>query len=242
MTKQYTVEGMTCGGCIGSVNNRLSEVKGIDDLEVQLENPQVQLSTQENLSLIDLQSALGSRYTIREWTKPPATVVANPEEEELPPPSWQTYRPLLLIVSFIFGTTLLAQYPFNDFSLGLWMRHFMAGFFIVFSFFKLLHLEGFANAYRNYDLLAERWTGWGYIYPFVELGLGALYLTNIAPVFTNWTTVIVLGFSSLGVIKSNLEKRKIRCACLGEGFNLPMSTVTIVEDVAMVLMAAWMLL
>ena len=94
----------------------------------------------------------------------------------------------------------------------------------------------------QYDLLAARWRGWGYVYPFVELGLGILYLTNLAPAFTNWTTVLVLGFSSLGVIKSNLEKRQIRCACLGDVFNLPMSTVTIVEDVTMVLMAAWMLL
>ncbi|MEL6944071.1 MAG: MauE/DoxX family redox-associated membrane protein, partial [Bacteroidota bacterium] len=151
-------------------------------------------------------------------------------------------KPLLMIVAFIAGVSSLAQYPFDDFSAMLWMRHFMAGFFIVFSFFKLLNLEGFVNSYQMYDIVAERWRGWGYLYPFIELALGILYLINIAPTFTNWTTVLVLGISSIGVIKSNLDNRKIKCACLGDVFNLPMSTVTIVEDLTMVAMAIGMLL
>ena len=118
----------------------------------------------------------------------------------------------------------------------------MAGFFIVFSFFKLLNLQGFADSYRMYDIVAEKWKGWGYIYPFVELVLGLAYLTNWNPNITNWTTVIVLGVSTIGVVKSNLNKRKIKCACLGDVFNLPMSTVTVVEDVTMVAMAAFMLI
>ena len=89
------------------------------------------------------------------------------------------------------------------------MRHFMAGFFLVFSFFKFLNLSGFANSYAVYDLLAAKWKGWGYIYPFVELGLGILYLINVAPFETNLITIVVLGFSRLGVIKSNLDKRQI---------------------------------
>lgn len=121
------------------------------------------------------------------------------------------------------------------------MRHFMAGFFIVFSFFKLLNLDGFVNSYQMYDILAKRIRAWAYIYPFIELGLGLLYLTNIEPLATNLITIIVLGISSIGVIESNLNKRKIKCACLGDVFNLPMSTITIIEDVGMIAMAALML-
>jgi hypothetical protein len=136
----------------------------------------------------------------------------------------------------------MAQYPFTDFSGMLWMRHFIAGFFIVFDFFKLLNIECFANSYQMYDIIAARWKGWGYTYPFVELALGILYLINFAPFYTNLATAIILGISSIGVIESNLNKRKIKCACLGDVFNLPMSTVTIVEDLTMVGMAIWMLL
>jgi hypothetical protein len=121
------------------------------------------------------------------------------------------------------------------------MRYFMAGFFLAFSFFKFLDLPAFANAYAGYDLLAAKWRVWGFIYPFVELGLGLAYLTHWQPTLTHWLTIIVMGFSAIGVIRAVVNKQVIRCACLGSVFNLPMSTVTIVEDVGMVLMAAWML-
>jgi hypothetical protein len=121
------------------------------------------------------------------------------------------------------------------------MRYFMAGFFLSFAFFKLLDIPAFADAYAGYDLLAARWRGWGYVYPFVELGLGAAYLANWQPVLTNGVTLVVMGFSAIGVIQAVMNKRKIRCACLGAVFQLPMSTVTIVEDVGMVLMAGGLL-
>lgn len=61
------------------------------------------------------------------------------------------------------------------------------------------------------------------------------------PVATNISTALILGISSIGVIKSNMDKKKIKCACLGDVFNLPMSTVTIVEDLSMVGMSLIML-
>ena len=118
---------------------------------------------------------------------------------------------------------------------------FMAGFFLTFSFFKMLDLSGFADSYSSYDVLAKRWRGYGFIYPFIELALGIAYLIDFNPFITNITTIIVMGFSTIGVLQSVLNKRKIRCACLGAVFNLPMSTVTIIEDLLMVFMAIAML-
>ncbi|TNE79139.1 MAG: hypothetical protein EP332_12105 [Bacteroidetes bacterium] len=92
-----------------------------------------------------------------------------------------------------------------------------------------------------YDIVAAKWKSWGFVYPFIELVLGLLYLTNIAPLATNISTALILGISSIGVIKSNMDKKKIKCACLGDVFNLPMSTVTIVEDLSMVGMSLIML-
>lgn len=66
-----------------------------------------------------------------------------------------------------------------------------------------------------YDLLAIKVPVYGYVYPFMELGLGVAYLTGFNPLITNWATVIVMGFSSIGVIQSVLNKKKIQCACLG---------------------------
>jgi hypothetical protein len=153
--------------------------------------------------------------------------------------SWlATYKPLLLIAGFIAGASILTA----NGSLHTGMNTFMAGFFLVFSFFKLLDLKGFANSYAMYDLLAMKVPVYGFIYPFIELGLGIAFLTGFNPIFTNWATIIAMGFSSIGVIQSVLNKKKIQCACLGAVFNLPMSTVTIIEDLLMVAMAAYMVI
>jgi hypothetical protein len=102
-------------------------------------------------------------------------------------------------------------------------------------------VSAFATAYAQYDLLAARWLGWGHIYPYVELALGVAYLTNFNPVLTHWATIVVMSFSAVGVIQAVVRRTQLQCACLGTVFNLPMSTVTIVEDVGMVLMAGLML-
>jgi hypothetical protein len=118
----------------------------------------------------------------------------------------------------------------------------MAGFFLVFSFFKMLNLKGFAESYVMYDVVAKRLPAWAYIYAFTELALGIAFLINFNPLVTNSLTFIVMSISIIGVLQSVLNKKKIQCACLGAVFNLPMSTVTIIEDALMIAMSAWMLL
>ncbi|MNY12803.1 hypothetical protein D3C86_1459020 [compost metagenome] len=123
-----------------------------------------------------------------------------------------------------------------------WMQHFMAGFFLVFSFFKFLNLKGFTESYVMYDIVAKYIPVWAYIYAFVELGLGIAYVLDFNPLLTNSITLIVMSVSIIGVLQTVLNKKKIQCACLGAVFNLPMSTVTIIEDGLMIAMSAWMLL
>ncbi|MCC6661950.1 MAG: hypothetical protein IT437_13825 [Phycisphaerales bacterium] len=117
----------------------------------------------------------------------------------------------------------------------------MAGFFLVFSFFKLLDLRGFADAYMSYDILARRSRAWTPAYPLVELALGAAYLARWQPVVTSGVTLALMLVGSVGVLRAILGKRRIRCACLGTALNLPMTTVTLVEDLGIAAMAAAML-
>ncbi|MEL7145082.1 MAG: MauE/DoxX family redox-associated membrane protein [Bacteroidota bacterium] len=261
MSNSYYIKGMTCVGCVSKVQQVLEKIEGVEEVNVQLESPQLQVLKGQipAVSVVNEKLAVAGDYQIAKSAthkelpplpeirsskvkRPPAVAVNKKKASTLPPIALKTYRPLLLIVGFIAGVSLLAQYPFSEFSGGLWMRHFMAGFFIVFSFFKLLNIEGFASSYAMYDEVAARWKNWGYLYPFVELGLGVLYLINLFPFWTNLVTIVVLGVSSIGVIRSNLNRKKIKCACLGDVFNLPMSTVTIIEDVGMVAMAVVMIL
>ncbi len=122
------------------------------------------------------------------------------------------------------------------------MRVFMSGFFLVFSFFKMLNLSAFADSYSMYDVVAKKFKAWGYLYAFIELGLGIAFALNFSPIITNWVTLFVMTISIVGVLQSVLNKRKIQCACLGAVFNLPMSTVTIIEDALMIVMSAAMLI
>ena len=79
--------------------------------------------------------------------------------------------------------------------------------------------------------------GYGYLYAFIELALGVAYITSFNLLLTNAVTLIVMSISIIGVLQSVLNKRKIKCACLGAVFNLPMSTITIIEDALMIVMS-----
>lgn len=243
MQTTYAIKGMTCGGCVARVKQLIESVPGVTEANVQLEPPHAKIVSTNGLNLSYLQNVLG-KYEISPAQKivESTTIAETPFSATLPEKSIQTYKPLILIVAFIAGVTLLAQYPFTEFSPMLWMRNFMAGFFIVFAFFKLLDISGFAGSFAMYDVIAKRWKAWAYAYPFVELALGIAYLINFNPLITNMVTLIVLSIGTIGVVQSNLSKRPIKCACLGDVFNLPMSTVTIIENVSMLVMAGLMLL
>jgi len=144
------------------------------------------------------------------------------------------YVPIVLILLYLLGIVAAIEWVHGTFHWERAMRHFMAGFFLVFSFFKLLNLIAFADSYQMYDIIAKQSRAYALAYPFIELLLGLAYLIDFQPRLTNIVTLIVMGVSTIGVVQSILSKKKIRCACLGAVFNLPMSVVTLVEDLLMV--------
>ena len=148
-----------------------------------------------------------------------------------------TYYPLFLIIAYITGVSCITSSHWHS-----GMNHFMAGFFLVFSAFKLLDLPGFVAAYATYDILAAKWRTYGYIYPFLELLLGIAYLSQSVHPAVLMITILLMGFSSIGVIQALLKKRSIACACLGTALKLPMSGITLIEDTFMVVMALIMLI
>jgi hypothetical protein len=130
----------------------------------------------------------------------------------------------------------LPQSP--DFSV--WMRDFMGGFLVIFSMFKFFDLNGFADGFQMYDLLAKPFRPYAYVYPFIELGLGLAYLSERATHIVYGATIVVMGFGSLGVFRALSRKLDINCACMGTILKVPLSTVALVEDLGMVGMAAAM--
>jgi len=237
MTHTYQLTGMTCGGCENKVKSNLLVLPDITSVEVSKDTNSATISMDKHIGLDTLQQALGgtdSKYQI-------SATHHNETLEEAK--SWaETYKPILLIFGYVTAIALVVSWQGNGINFMVFMRIFMAGFFLTFSFFKMLNLKGFAESYAMYDIVAKKFSPWGYIYAFIELGLGLSFALNLSPTLVNWVTLIVMTISILGVLESVLNKKKIQCACLGAVFNLPMSTVTIVEDAIMIAMSAAMLI
>ncbi|RYE13042.1 MAG: heavy-metal-associated domain-containing protein, partial [Sphingobacteriales bacterium] len=241
MTHTYKVSGMTCDGCIAKVSHLLKQVPGVTGVEINLEKGEADISMEMHITTTTLRAAL-KEYPKYQLTEASGHNMQSHREEHnvfatVPAPqrTWlQTYKPIVLIFLYITAVSIICSYKNNAIDFMVAMRIFMSGFFLTFSLFKMLDLKAFASSYAMYDIVAKQMPAWGYIYAFVELSLGLAYAADFAPLATNVVTAVAMSVSLIGVLQSVLQKKKIQCACLGAVFNLPMSTVTIIEDALMI--------
>ena len=103
-------------------------------------------------------------------------------------------------------------------------------------------LKGFPESFKMYDPLAKAIPKYGLVYPFIELILGLLFIARIQIPLALIITIVILGITTFGVIKTLLDKKTIQCACLGTTLKLPMTKATFIENTIMILMAVWMLI
>lgn len=176
MTHTYQLTGMTCSGCEAKVKSSLLKLPDIISVEVSKENNSAAINMNKHIPIELLQEAIGginSKYQI--------SSTQHAEVTEQTKGWFETYKPILLIFGYILFVSTLVQFAEGSFSILKWMQCFMAGFFLVFSFFKMLNLSDFANSYAMYDIIAKYVKVWGYVYAFIELGLGLAYATNFEP-------------------------------------------------------------
>jgi cation transport ATPase len=234
MKHTYQITGMTCSSCETKVKSAMQMIENVTEVVVTKADNSATITMNKHIPLSDLQQALDPKYTI--------SAIQFNETEELAKSWFETYKPILLIFFYISLVVVLVQINSERFNIMMAMQYFMAGFFLVFSFFKFLNLKGFAESYVMYDVLAKRIPIWAYLYAFIEVSLGMAYLINFNPLVTNIFTFTVMSLSIIGVLQSVFNKRKIQCACLGAVFNLPMSTITIIEDALMIVMSGYMII
>jgi len=117
------------------------------------------------------------------------------------------------------------------------MQNFMGIFFITFSYFKLINLKEFKRAFSQYDPIAKIIKPYALLYPFLELLLGLAFLTSFNLKLTSIITAIVTGLGAFGIYKTIKNRQIIECACLGMVFKLPLSRVSLIENLAMFAMS-----
>ena len=231
------ISGMTCEGCKSSVENKLSSLDGVDNVKVDLARGQAVIYSKNPVSFSLIKETLPPKYSlineqdINLDTHGEATIKGSKIKQ---------LKPLFIILGYIFIASILLNY--KNWNSSNAMLDFMGLFYIIFSFFKILDIKGFSMSFRMYDPLAKQAPIYGYIYPFIEVILGMMFLIRFEVNIALILTLIVLGITTIGVTQTLINKRNIKCACLGTTLNLPMTEATFIENAIMIIMAFLLLI
>jgi glutaredoxin len=158
-------------------------------------------------------------------------------------PGATSYTPVIAL----FAMTALMALAVSHATMGSPFTIHAAEWFIglsmcVLALLKLQDIEKFSTMFLNYDLLAMRWVPYGYIYPFAEGLAGVLMVAGAA----SWLSIpVALFIGSVGAVSVSkavyIDRRELKCACVGGSSNVPLGFVSLTENVMMVAMAVWML-
>ena len=223
---------MTCEGCKSSVENKLSSLDGVDNVKVDLARGQAVIYSKNPVSFSLIKETLPPKYSL---INEQDINLDNHGEATIKGSKIKQLKPLFIILGYIFIASILLNY--KNWNSSNAMLDFMGLFYIIFSFFKILDVKGFSMSFRMYDPLAKQAPIYGYIYPFIEVILGMMFLFRFEVNIALILTVIVLGITTIGVTQTLLNKRSIKCACLGTTLNLPMTEATFIENALMIIMA-----
>lgn len=158
-------------------------------------------------------------------------------------PKALTYTPVLVV----FAVAALMALAASQAAFGTPLTVRAAEWFVAFSMsllamLKLRDVETFSTMFLNYDLLARRWVSYGYIYPFAELTAGVLMTAGILTWFAAPLGLFIGGIGAVSVFKAvYVDKRELKCACVGGDSNVPLGFVSLTENLFMIAMSIWML-
>ena len=145
---------------------------------------------------------------------------------------------ITLIFLFLFGISkFLTNNILKSQDSRVLIKNYMGIIYIVFGFLKLYDIDKFVNVFRKYDIIANKVEFWAWMYPFIEILLGISLLSNVFVNKTMKITLVLMIISIISVSISLLKKQNLRCGCLGTFFHIPLSYVTISENVAMLVLS-----
>ena len=154
-----------------------------------------------------------------------------------------TYKPVIAIFSVALVLSVAINYLLSWPSDG-WMiiPNFIALAMVLLAVQKLQDLESFSTMFLGYDLLAQKWVPYAYFFPFGELVAGLLMLTGLLPVVSIPVALFIGTVGAVSIYKAvYVDKRELKCACVGGTSKVPLGFVSLLEDLMMVGMAVLML-
>lgn len=159
----------------------------------------------------------------------------------VPDKTTRSYKPiiaLLAIAALLAAATVLPQ----GLDALLFTRRFVAFAMVLLALQKLQDVASFSTMFLNYDLLAQRWVPYAYVYPFAEAAAGLLMLAGVLPLLAAPVALFIGGVGAVSVFYAvYVQKRELKCACVGGNTNVPLGAVSLAENVVMVAMAVWTL-
>ena len=152
----------------------------------------------------------------------------------------EEYQPIFVIAGgAVLGGIVLAVSSGDP---ARFMSGAMGFFLLPLAMLKLFDIRGFATAFARYDIVTQAWRPYGWIYPFLELGLAMAFIGGFWPTATYATTLIIMGVGAIGILRVLARGEKLQCACVGTRISVPLGGVSIAENVGMAAMSAIMLL
>lgn len=241
MKQTYTIKGMTCGGCKTSVEKHIGGVEFVTNVEVSLEMEEVTITLEHPISIDIFKKVLPEKFNLFEKSyKSRIQDISSISEKEQEVSKVKQLQPLFIILFYLATTVIFLNY--KDWNPREMMFDFMGLFFIVFSFFKMLDLKNFPTSFSMYDPLAEKILFYGWVYPFIEIALGLMFLVRFELNIALYVTILILGITTFGVTKTLMNKKNIQCACLGTALKLPMTEATLIENTLMLSMSIFLVL
>ena len=158
-------------------------------------------------------------------------------------PKALTYAPVLWVFAVAAAMALAATWVADGtlFSLRA-PEWFIAFSMCLLAMLKLRDIDSFSTMFLGYDLLAKRWIPYGTIYPFAEFGAGALMIAGVLTWLSAPIALVIGGIGAVSVFKAvYLDKRELKCACVGGDSNVPLGFLSLTENLMMIAMSIWML-
>jgi len=233
MTQQFYIRGMHCDGCCNLLTRMLKEMPGVISAHIDLTSGKTALETSQEISheILAKKISQAGHYSfalteLSSWSILKKQLIA--------------FAPLIIVFAIILVWTVIRQsivgYEFHSA-----MLDFMGAFFLIFGGLKVINWKNFAESYRLYDPLAKINKLYAYAYPAIEIYLGISYTFRLFSLtIADFLTVIILGIATIGIINALDEETPVKCACLGGFFNIPISLITVFENMLMIVMAVSM--